>query len=320
MPAWCRCAAKCYGSAVILQVDELNKHYGRYHALRNVSLKLEGEARSIGLLGPNGAGKSTLLKVLLGLLPFEGAVSVLGIDVKRTPFQVRAQIGYMPERDCHLPGMNAVELCSYGAELSGLPRAEAMERAHAVLDFVSFADKRYQAVDGYSTGMKQKVKLAQALVHDPKLVLLDEPTNGLDPSGREEMLQLVRSLPSRSGCSVMLSSHLLPDVEQVCDQAILLHQGEVLFSGEIDQLRRQGQEDVYEVRVKSEDEKLFSALTARGCKVERDGAMLAVRLPVGADAQLIFETAADEKLQVRHLTPRRLTLESAFMKAIEGRS
>jgi ABC-2 type transport system ATP-binding protein len=305
---------------MILQADELNKHYGRYHALRNVSLKLEGEARSIGLLGPNGAGKSTLLKVMLGLLPFDGAVSVLDLDVKRKPFQVRALIGYMPERDCHLPGMNAVELCAYGAELAGLPRAEAMERAHAVLDFVSFADKRYQLVDSYSTGMKQKVKLAQALVHDPRLVLLDEPTNGLDPTGREEMLSLVRSLPSRSGCSVLLSSHLLPDVESVCQQAILLHQGEVLFSGDIDQLRRQGQEDVYEVRVKNEDEKMLGALTARGCKVERDGAMLAVRLPDGSDTQLIFEIAAKEGLQVRHLSPRRLTLESAFMKVIEGRS
>jgi ABC-2 type transport system ATP-binding protein len=303
---------------VILELNELHKHYGRYHALRGITVRMD--ARSIGLLGPNGAGKSTLLKVLLGLLPFEGAATVMGVDVARSPFQVRAQIGYMPERDCHLPGMNAVELCSYGARLSGLPRAEAMERAHAVLEWVGLADKRYQPVDSYSTGMKQRVKLAQALAHDPKLVLLDEPTNGLDPQGRDEMLTLIGSLPERTGCAVILSSHLLPDVEKVCEEAILLHQGEVLYSGAIEKLRRQGQEDIYEVRVKSEDDKMLSALKSRGCKVERDGALLAVRLPAGASTELIFDAAVSEKLQVRHLSPRRLTLESAFLRVIGERA
>jgi len=307
------------GAKVILEVDELNKHYGRYHALRGLTFKIEGEARSIGLLGPNGAGKSTLLKVLLGLLPFEGSAQVLGLDVKRAPFSVRAQIGYMPERDCHLPGMNAVELCAYGGELAGLPRPESLERAHAVLEFVGLADKRYQTVDGYSTGMKQKVKLAQALVHDPRLVLLDEPTNGLDPQGRDEMLELVKSLPKRSGCSVILSSHLLPDVEKVCDQAVLLHQGEVLYSGEIDRLQREGQQDLYEVRVKSDEDKLATALRARHCVVEKDGALLAVKLPDG-DTGIIFDAAAQEGLQVRHLQPRKVTLESAFLRVVGEKS
>jgi ABC-2 type transport system ATP-binding protein len=306
---------------LILDISQLHKHYGRYHALRGIDLRIESnDATSIGLLGPNGAGKSTLLKVMLGLLPFEGSVSVLGLDVSRSAFQVRQQIGYMPERDCHLPGLNAVELCAYGAELSGLPRAEAMERAHASLEFVGLADKRYQAVDSYSTGMKQRVKLAQALAHDPKLLLLDEPTNGLDPAGRDEMLQLVKSLPSKAGCSVILSSHLLPDVEKVCEQAILLHQGEVLYSGQIERLRRQGQEDIYEVRVKNDDDKMLGALKGRGCKVDRDGAMLLARLPDGADTQLIFDVAAAEGLQVRHLSPRKLTLESAFLRVVGEKS
>jgi ABC-2 type transport system ATP-binding protein len=300
----------------MLQLDEVHKHYGRYHALRGLTLRFDGEKRSIGLLGPNGAGKSTLLKVLLGLLPFEGSATVLGLDVRHAPFAVRRKIGYMPERDCHLPSLNAVELCAYGAELAGLPRGAALERAHAVLEFVGLADKRYMAVDSYSTGMKQRVKLAQALVHDPDLVLLDEPTNGLDPAGREEMLALVRSLPEKSGCSVILSSHLLLDVEKVCDEAILLHQGEVLYSGAIAELRQKGQEDQYEVRVKSDGEKLLGALTGRGCRVERDGAMLLVRLPEGAGTQLIFDAAHAESLQVRHLQPRRLTLESAFLRVV----
>jgi ABC-2 type transport system ATP-binding protein len=304
---------------VILALDGVNKRYGRRQALHDVSLRVDGNARTIGLLGPNGAGKSTLLKVLLGLLPFDGSATVLDLDVARTPFAVRSQIGYMPERDCHLPAMNAVELCAYGAELAGLPRADALERAHAVLELVGLADKRYQPVDAYSTGMKQKAKLAQALVHDPKLVLLDEPTNGLDPAGREEMLELVKSLPRRSGCSVVLSSHLLPDVEEVCEHAILLHQGEVKYDGTLDSLRREGQEDAYEVRVKLDEDKMAAALKARGCGVEREGTTLIVRLPKSADSQLVFEAASSEKLQVRHFAARRVTLESAFLRVV-GRS
>src|SRR5262249_22354857 len=149
-----------------------------------------------------------------------------------------------------------------------------------------------QSIDGYSTGMKQKVKLAQALVHDPKLVLLDEPTNGLDPDGREEMLELIGSLPKKSGCSVMLSSHLLPDVERVCEYALLLRRGGLACAGAVDRLRSKGQGDVYEVRVKSGDEEMVAALGARGCSAGRDGAMIAVKLPEGADTQLIFEAAA----------------------------
>jgi ABC-2 type transport system ATP-binding protein len=238
---------------------------------------------------------------------------VLGFDVRHAPSALRTRVGYMPERDCHIPGLSAVELCSYAAELSGLPRADAMQRAHAVLELVGLGDKRYQRVDGYSTGMKQRCKLAQALVHDPKLLFLDEPTNGLDPAGRQEMLELVRTLPSRTGCSVVLSSHLLPDVETVCEQAILLDQGAVLYAGSIEALRGDGQKDLYEVRVKSDDEKLVRALSARGVSVERDGALLVVRT---TDTAMIFAAAAAEGLQVRHLSPRKLTLESAFVRAV----
>jgi ABC-2 type transport system ATP-binding protein len=302
---------------VILDLQEVHKRYGRYHALRGLTLRIDDDVRTIGLLGPNGAGKSTLLKVLLGLLPFEGSATVLGLDVARAAFAVRAQIGYMPERDCHLLGMNAVELCAYGAELSGLPRGESLERAHAVLELVGLADKRYQAVDGYSTGMKQRVKLAQALVHDPRLVLLDEPTNGLDPAGRDEMLSLVRSLPERSGCAVVLSSHLLPDVERVCQHAILLHQGELLYSGAVAELESRGARELYEVRVKTGEEQMVKALAARGVAVERDGAMLLVKI---ADPDVVFEVARAEGLQVRHLQPRKLTLESAFLRVVGERA
>jgi ABC-2 type transport system ATP-binding protein len=255
---------------------------------------------------------------MLGLLPFEGQASVLGFDVKRDERQLRARVGYMPERDCYLPGFNAVEFCTYAGELSGLPKAEAMQRSHAVLEFVGLGDKRYQKIDGYSTGMKQRVKLAQALVHDPRLLLLDEPTNGLDPDGRDEMLALIESLPGRTGCAILLSSHLLHDVERVCQRAVLLHQGEVVYSGTIEELRKEGQKDVYEVRVKEGDEKLQRALTARGCTVENDAGLLLVRVGESEKkpTDLIFTVAAAEGLQVRHLSPRKLTLESAFVRAV----
>jgi ABC-2 type transport system ATP-binding protein len=301
----------------LLQFADLHKRYGAYHALKGITLSQPVGA--IGLLGPNGAGKSTLLKVMLGLLPFEGSAAVLGFDVKSDARKLRAKVGYMPERDCYLPGMNAVEFCTYAAELSGLPANEAMQRAQVVLEFVGLGDKRYQKIDGYSTGMKQRVKLAQALVHDPRLLLLDEPTNGLDPDGREEMLALIESLPGRTGCAILLSSHLLHDVERVCQRAILLHEGAIVYSGTIEELRKEGQKDIYEVRVKVDEDKLKRALEARGCRVEDDGGMLAVRVPEteAKPTDFIFAVAAAEGLQVRHLQPRKLTLESAFVRAVE---
>jgi ABC-2 type transport system ATP-binding protein len=299
----------------LLELDNLSKSYGLLQALKTLTLSCE--PGSIGLLGPNGAGKSTLLQCMLGLLPFDGRSQVLGYDSRDQALELRARVGYMPERDCYIPGMNAVELCAYAGELCGLPRAAAMQRAHAVLHYVGLEDKRYLRVETYSTGMKQRVKLAQALVHDPELLLLDEPTNGLDPQGREEMLALIKDLPARRGCSLMLSSHLLPDVEYLCQRAILLHQGEVLFSGTIDELKG-GDEEVFEVRVKEGEERLAAALGERGCRVNRDGGALHVKLAGGADPDLIFQAAEATSVQVRHLTPMRLTLETAFVKTIQA--
>jgi ABC-2 type transport system ATP-binding protein len=300
----------------LLEFADVHKRYGQQHALRGLTLSVP--AGTVGLLGPNGAGKSTLMKVLLGLLPFDGTATVLGHDVRVEAAQIRAHVGYMPERDCHLLGMSAVELCAYAAELSGLPANEAVQRAHMVLEFVGLGDKRYQRIDGYSTGQKQRVKLAQALVHDPKLLLLDEPTNGLDPAGRDEMLALVASLPARTGCSILLSSHLLHEVERVCARALLLHEGRVVYAGTIDELRREGQKGVYELRVKDGDDRMVLALERRGLRVEREGPLLLVHL-LAEDArptETLFAVAAAEGLQVRHLAPRKLTLESAFVRAV----
>jgi len=215
----------------LIELDSVEKRYGELRALKNVTLTLE--PGRIGLLGPNGAGKSTLLKTLLGLLvPEMGVVKVFDRDVSREPFEVRALIGYMPEGDSVMPELTALEYATFAAELCGLPRNEAIARAHQVLHYVGLGEARYRKLGSFSTGMKQRARLAQALVGDPKLMLLDEPTSGLDPRGRDEMLALILDIPKRTGASVILSTHILPDVEKTCDQVVVVASGEVLYAGE----------------------------------------------------------------------------------------
>ena len=216
----------------VVELNDLSKSFALIKALDHVTAEITGNV--IGLLGPNGSGKSTMLKCLLGLIPFEGSARVLGLSSATEGSAIRDRVGYMLEQEAFLSGMSAVELCTYAGELSGLPRTEAMQRAHASLYYAGIEDKRYQPVDGYSTGQKQRVKLAQALVHDPELLFLDEPTNGLDPRSRDEMLDLIVELPARRGCSIILSTHLLPDVERICDHAVIMHQGALKFAGTID--------------------------------------------------------------------------------------
>src|SRR4051812_48611796 len=273
----------------LLQFSDIQKHYGAFHALKGVSLTLEPGA--IGLLGPNGAGKSTLLKVMLGLLPFDGSATVLGFDVRSDARKLRARVGYMPERDCYLPGMNAVELCTYAAELSGLPAAEAMQRAHSVLEFVGLGDKRYQRIDGYSTGMKQRVKLAQALVHDPRLLLLDEPTNGLDPDGRDEMLALIERTGREFGIAVLVTSHLLGEIERVCDFLIAIDAGRLKYAGPVSRFTEKTERLVLEL---DDDVPEFAAgLRERGLTVEGNGHELRVALVDDATYDIVRDLAAE---------------------------
>ena len=300
-------------SDALIAVDQLTKKYGGVTALRAVTASVDG--RIIGLLGPNGAGKSTLLKCLLGLIPHEGSARVLGLSSKTHGREIRDRVGYMPEQEALLAGVTAVELCTYAGELSGLPRTEAMQRAHAALYYAGLEDKRYQLVDGYSTGMKQRVKLAQALVHDPEILFLDEPTNGLDPKSREEMLQLIVELPARRGCAIVLSTHLLPDVERVCDRAVIMHKGNVRFVGTIDELRgARGRNNELNVAVRGDADKLADALTAAGatCKVTTP-VLLAVDLPETATAHVVFEHAKRAGVQVRGIEVRRESVEAGFL-------
>jgi ABC-2 type transport system ATP-binding protein len=304
----------------LIEFDRLAKHYGPVTALAEVTAGVDGHV--IGLLGPNGAGKSTLLKCLLGLLPFSGHARVLGLDARTQGADIRDRVGYMPEQESFLAGMTAVEQCTYAGELSGLPRTEAMQRAHAALYYAGLEEKRYQPIDGYSTGMKQRVKLAQALVHDPELLFLDEPTNGLDPRSREEMLELIAELPARRNCAIILSTHLLPDVERVCDHAVIMHRGQTKFVGTIDELRgARGRDAELVVEVKADAAALAQALTAAGATCEQYSPVgLFVSLPAEATTQLIFRTAQTTGLQIRELAVRRESVEAAFLRVIGVRA
>src|SRR5215210_5385543 len=237
-------------AGVVVRLANVTVRYGRNFALRDVAATFETGA--VGLLGPNGAGKSTIIKSLLGFVkPDQGQMTVLGLDVRTSPLEIRARIGYMPENDAHIPGMNAVSFVAYCGELSGLGSVDAIQRAHEVLYYVGLGEARYRNVETYSTGMKQRIKLAQALVHDPDLLFLDEPTNGMDPKGRDEMLELVRDLAHNKGVNVIVSSHLLPDIEYTCDFVIVMDKGQVATAGPIAALK-QPRGQVFELRVKAD--------------------------------------------------------------------
>jgi ABC-2 type transport system ATP-binding protein len=303
-------------TAPVVQLDGVTVIYGKNRALKNVTATFARGA--VGLLGPNGAGKSTMLKSLLGFVkPDEGRMSVLGINVADDPLKIRARIGYMPESDAHIPGMNAVSFVAYCGELAGLPAVDAMQRAHEVLYYVGLGEARYRNVETYSTGMKQRIKLAQALVHDPDLLFLDEPTNGMDPKGRDEMLDLVRDLGHNKGVSLILSSHLLPDVEYTCDDVVVMDKGQVATQGPINELKGPGGR-VFELRVKGDLRGFIDILAAEGMDVHAtDEDVMRVFVPAGlGDQKAIFAAASRFGAQVRHLRPSVPTLEDVFAKAI----
>ncbi|HWD41543.1 MAG TPA: ABC transporter ATP-binding protein, partial [Fimbriimonas sp.] len=221
----------------VASIRNLTVKYRDFVALDNFSCEIsEG---CTGLLGPNGAGKTTFIKTLLGFVdPAQGGGTVLGLDIAKQGRAIRQKVGLMPEQDCHIPGMTAVQFVAYAGELAGVPSAQALRRAHEVLEYCGLGEARYRNVETYSTGMKQRIKLAQALVHGPKLLLLDEPTNGLDPAGREDMLDLIRSISHGKEVNVLVSSHLLPDIERVCDQVVVVMKGQLRANGFIKDLKR----------------------------------------------------------------------------------
>ncbi len=301
--------------APVVTLDRVTVAFGKNQALKEVSASFA--AGAVGLLGPNGAGKSTMLKALLGfIVPDAGEMRVLGLDVRNQGQQIRGRLGYMPETDAQIPGMNAVTFVAYCGQLAGLPGVDAMQRAHEVLYYVGLGEARYRNVETYSTGMKQRIKLAQALVHDPDLLFLDEPTNGMDPKGRDEMLELIHDLGHNKRVNLILSSHLLPDVEYTCDHVVVMDKGRMAAQGPIKTLKGPAGR-VFELRVKGDQESFLEALRREGLQSHAaDQDVMRVFVPDGRGARDLFALAAAQGVQVRHLRPSVPTLEDVFAKAL----
>jgi ABC-2 type transport system ATP-binding protein len=294
----------------LLAAEGLTKHYGNVVALSDVTFGIFDGIT--GILGENGAGKSTAIKVFLGLLrPTSGSATVLGHNASESA-GVRARLGYMPEHDC-LPGhVTAAEFLTHMAEVSGLPPSTARTRAADTLRHTGLFEERYRAIGGYSTGMKQRVKLAQALVHDPAFVFLDEPTAGLDPVGREEMLALVRKTHREFGISVLVSSHLMVDVERTCDRIIVLQGGRLVQSGEVDHFTKET-ETVF-LEVDANRERLVAALERRGVAVTADGTGLTIAGPNESVYDHVRDALVDAEAPLRRMAPRRHALAELFQR------
>jgi ABC-2 type transport system ATP-binding protein len=296
----------------IIVTDGLTKTYGGgVTALADLTVAVD--AGVIGLVGANGAGKSTFIKIMLGLLaPTSGSVRVFDLDPVTQTDRVRARVGYMPENDCLPPDVSAAEFVTHLGRMSGLPKTAARERASEALRHVGLYEERYRQIGGYSTGMKQRVKLAQALVHDPDLLLLDEPTNGLDPAGRDAMLSLVHRIGNEFGISVVVCSHLLGEVERICDSLIAIEGGRLLRADRISSMTEAS--DILAVEVAEGTDELAAALTERGLAVTREGRLLLVPLESDEAYDRILHAVTDLDLNLHRLDQRRHRVAELFTK------
>ena len=302
-------------SEAVIETKDFSKTFGSQKALDSVTVKVS--AGAVGLLGPNGAGKSTFMKCLLQLIPYtSGSARLLGKEVGREGREIRRRVGYNPEQDCHVPGMAGCEYVTYCAQLCGIPFQAARQRAHEMLDFVGMGQERYRKIDTYSTGMKQRLKLAQAIVHDPEIVFLDEPTNGLDPKGQAQILDLVQSLWTVHGISVVLSSHLLHDVDRICEQIIIIARGKVLVHDSLAHLkaRRKG---AAEVAVDSRADDLRQAFQKQGWPAE---VLLNGRVKVehgSQDLTPLMKLMAKMGVSPLEVIPSPNALEEMFVQALK---
>ncbi|HET9181560.1 MAG TPA: ABC transporter ATP-binding protein [Candidatus Angelobacter sp.] len=298
----------------VIQLESLQVKLGPRIILDRLTGALSG--RCIGLLGPNGSGKSTLINTLLGFYrPLSGKAKIFGKDVQENLRDLRAQIGYMPESDAFIADMSGVRFVRYMAELSGLPKSEAMERAHEAFFYVGLGEARYRKLGTYSLGMKQLAKLAQALAHGPRLLLLDEPTNGLDPEARQRMLQLVRDIRDTSEVCVLISSHLLHDIEECCDEVIILKEGKIAALCNLEEERKANLKFL-ELEVSSENGFLES-VRSLGCECASFGAgRLKIVLPDNIEVRQLYKLAVEHSIQIRRMNYRRDSLEDIFLKAM----
>jgi ABC-2 type transport system ATP-binding protein len=302
----------------VIELDGLEVRFGARVILNRLTAALTG--RSIGLLGPNGAGKSTLLGALLGFhRPSSGTARVLGHDIRTSARQVRGLVGYMPENDAFIAGMTGVHFVRMMAELSGLPPEQALERAHEAFFYVGLGEVRYRTLGTYSLGMKQSAKLAQAIAHGPKLLFLDEPTNGLDPPARIRMIQLIQEIRDRGDLRLILSSHLLRDVEECCDQALILKDGNIAAVCNLEEERRANRRFLEIETRGGVDGAFLETIEKLGCETA-PGAQGRVKLilPDGLEIRQLYEVAASQSVQIRRMSHKRDSLEDIFLKAMEA--
>src|SRR5215471_4605873 len=300
----------------VLELDRLGVRFGSRDILTDLHVSLSG--RTIGLLGPNGAGKSTLIQTLVGFCPpSSGTARVLGCDIRRDLSQIRSLIGYMPENDALIANMTAVSFVRMMGELSGLPTEAALERAHEALFYVGLGEARYRLLGTYSLGMKQLAKLAQAIVHGPKLLILDEPTNGLDPPARKRMLELIREVRDSGSASIVFSSHLLRDVEECCDEVLIMKDGHIAAICDLEEERRANRRFV-EMETRGATPEFAAAIGSLGCEYAMTGEQR-VKLVMndGLEVRDIYKLAAERNVQIRRLNYKRDSLEDIFLKAME---
>jgi ABC-2 type transport system ATP-binding protein len=304
-------------SAGVISLDNLSVTFGGRPILKSLQGELRG--RSIGLLGPNGAGKTTLIHTLLGFhQPSSGTARIFGSDIRGEANQIKRLIGYMPERDAFISKMSCIHFVRFMAELSGLPSATALERAHEALFFVGLGEARYRKVDTFSLGMKQLAKLAQAIVHGPRLIFLDEPTNGLDPPARQRMIKMIREVRDSGQANIVLSSHLLRDVEECCEEIVILKDGRLVVYCNLEEERRANKKFLM-LETRGELQKFVAGVGAMGCEcaVTSDH-RLKIILQDGTEIRDLYRLAASSQLQIRRLTYKRDSLEDIFLKAMEN--
>lgn len=301
----------------MIELENLSVQLGKRNILSNLSATLRG--RAIGLLGPNGSGKSTLINTLLGFFPpSSGSAKIFGKDIQTHTMELRSIIGYMPESDSFIAEMTGVGFVRYMAELSGLPSNEALERAHEAFYYVGLGEVRYRKVGTYSLGMKQMAKLAQAIVHGPKLLFLDEPTNGLDPPARLRMLNLIREIRDTKGMHIILSSHLLRDVEECCEEALILRDGKVAAYCNLEDERRMNRKFI-EMETVGAKEDFSQAIEQLGCECAwfSNGRAKLV-LPQNVEMRELYSVAATFSVQIRKMNYRRDSLEDIFLRAMDA--
>ena len=301
----------------VITLDGLSVSFGSRPILKDLRGELRG--RAIGLLGPNGAGKTTLIHTLLGFHPpSSGTARIFGRDIRTEANQIKSMIGYMPERDSFISKMSCIHFVRFMAEISGLPPAPALERAHEALFFVGLGEARYRNLDTYSLGMKQLAKLAQAIVHGPRLIFLDEPTNGLDPPARLRMIKMIREIRDSGQANIVLSSHLLRDVEECCEEILILKDGRLAVYCNLEEERKSNKKFLM-LETRGELKTFVTAVEGMGCEcaVTSDH-RLKIILQEGAEIRDIYRLAGESKVQIRRLAYKRDSLEDIFLKAMEN--